>query len=251
MLAIPFGGSPTLQRRPQPTSNRHVKLTTRRSLLSNQHDSLFDLLVGVRLGDARPPISIDEKSISEDPGLAQAAELAAELQALHFPTAFPEVFLRDRPGFDCILGNPPWEEVKFEQRDFFTLRNPGVRSLTQAEYQRFIQDIEAGRPDLISECASAAEHIEMMKRTLMSGPYPGMGSGDPDLYKAFCWRFWHLVRQDGFIGVVLPRSALSAAGSAPWRTEVLDHGAFTDVTMILNNSQWFFEMSILNTPLAS
>ena len=33
-----------------------------------------------------------------------------DLHVLHFPIAFPEVFLRDRPGFDVILGNPPWQE---------------------------------------------------------------------------------------------------------------------------------------------
>jgi len=49
--------------------------------------------------------------------------------------------------------------------------------------------------------------------------YPGMGTGDPDLYKAFCWRFWHLVADDGGrIGVVLPRSALAAKGSRTTRS---------------------------------
>lgn len=53
----------------------------------------------------------------------QAAARAAErdlaaLDALHFPVAFPEVFLRDRSGFDVILGNPPWDKVKVEEHSF-------------------------------------------------------------------------------------------------------------------------------------
>lgn len=31
---------------------------------------------------------------------------------------FPGVFFRDRPGFDCILGNPSWEKVKVEEHNF-------------------------------------------------------------------------------------------------------------------------------------
>jgi hypothetical protein len=50
-----------------------------------------------------------------------------------------------------------------------------------------------------------------------------------------------LCRDGGRIGVVLPRSALAASGSAPWREAVLEHGQFADVTMIVNNRQWFFE----------
>ena len=37
------------------------------------------------------------------------------LHALHFPIAFPEVFLRKRPGFDVIIGNPPWQEATVEE----------------------------------------------------------------------------------------------------------------------------------------
>jgi len=69
-----------------------------------------------------------------------------------------------------------------------------------------------------------------------------MGTGDPDLYKAFCWRFWNLVCEDGGrIGVVLPRSALAAKGSTEFRREVFSRAEGVDVTMLLNNKQWFFE----------
>jgi hypothetical protein len=197
---------------------------------------LFDLLLAVRLGEAPCPVTLDERGIAKAPGVAKGKKLATELQALHFPTVFPEVFIRERPGFDCILGNPPWEEATVEELGFFTLRHPGLKSLSQAEQKHEIKKLRASRPDLVAEYDAAVAKAEALRRVLLAGPYPGMGSGDPDLYKAFCWRFWSLTRTEGAIGVVLPRSALSANGSAPWRLEVLDHGAFQEVTMILNNS---------------
>ncbi len=41
------------------------------------------------------------------------------------PYLFPEVFVRDSPGFDVVVGNPPWEELVYEEIKFWTLRFPG------------------------------------------------------------------------------------------------------------------------------
>jgi len=202
---------------------------------------LFDLLVAGRLGEVSMPVTADEESIAADSGLADAQGLGGELGALHFPVVFPEVFLRERPGFDCILGNPPWEEATVEELGFWALRFPGLKSMRAGEQKREIEAIRSERPDLVEEYEQAVESAEYVRRTLVAGPYPGMGKGDPDLYKAFSWRFWTLVRDGGAVGVVLPRSALSASGSAPWRLAVLDGGTFDDVTMMLNTRGWVFD----------
>jgi hypothetical protein len=69
-----------------------------------------------------------------------------------------------------------------------------------------------------------------------------MGTGDPDVYKAFCWRFWNLVHAaGGRIGVVLPRSAWAAKGSEHFRMTVLEHGRGEDLTQLLNNKSWVFD----------
>src|SRR4029077_19945080 len=63
-----------------------------------------------------------------------------------------------------------------------------------------------------------------------------------DLYKAFCWRFWSLVTAEGGrIGVVLPRSAMSAKGSEAFRKEVFAGAADVDLTMMLNRGGWVFD----------
>ena len=107
------------------------------------------------------------------------------MKSLHFPIAFPEVFLRERPGFDCILGNPPWEEATIEELGFWALRFPGLKSLSQAAQRNEIVRLRGQRPDLAAEFARMAEQMESLRQLLLAGPYPGMGTGDPDLYKAF------------------------------------------------------------------
>ncbi|MDQ3481325.1 MAG: hypothetical protein M3423_08360, partial [Actinomycetota bacterium] len=201
---------------------------------------LFDRLVAARLGDATVPSGIDEVELAQWATAAADVEAPPSLQALHFPIAFPEVFLRQRPGFDCILGNPPWEEATVEELGWWALRFPGLRSKPVGAQRREIRQHRLERPDLVEDLEGAVEDASRLRKLLLAGPYPGMGSGDPDLYKAFCWRFWQLVREGGAIGVVLPRSALSAAGSAPWRQAVLGRGAF-DVTVLKNSKGWVFD----------
>ncbi len=69
-----------------------------------------------------------------------------------------------------------------------------------------------------------------------------MGTGDPDLYKAFCWRFWKLISsQGGWLGIVLPRSAFAAKGSTDFRQAVYANSRNLDLTMLVNNRHWVFE----------
>ncbi len=202
---------------------------------------LFDLLVSVRLGKATLPYGVDEERLAAHERHATARALVTSLKSVHFPVAFPEVFLRERPGFDVIVGNPPWEEATVEELGFWALRHPGLKSMTAGEQKIEIARLRRRRKDLVEEYEAAVDEADQLRDLLLAGPYPGMGQGDPDLYKAFCWRFWQLARDGGSVGVVLPRSALSAAGSAPWREAVLDGGAFDDVTMLLNTGGWVFD----------
>jgi hypothetical protein len=69
-----------------------------------------------------------------------------------------------------------------------------------------------------------------------------MGTGDPDLYKAFEWRFWNLICADGGrVGVVLPRSAFAAKGSALFRKSLFANATAIDLTMLLNRGGWVFD----------
>lgn len=95
------------------------------------------------------------------------------------------------------------------------------------------------RPDLVREYEAEIERAEHIRTALTTGNFPGMGTGDPDLYKAFVWRFWRLCRKHGTIGIVLPRSVFATKGSAPWRQEVLPNA---DVRIVLtkNKAEWLF-----------
>ncbi|MCJ0894761.1 MULTISPECIES: Eco57I restriction-modification methylase domain-containing protein [unclassified Rhodococcus (in: high G+C Gram-positive bacteria)] len=201
--------------------------------------AIFDAAIATRLGlisrVATPDSAIRAAKKSD------VQQQIRHLQAAHFPVLFPEVFLRERPGFDVLLGNPPWEETTVEKLGWWALRFPGLKSLKDKAQKERITELEETRTDLVSEYEAAIIEAGLLRGALLKGPFPGMGTGDPDLYKAFTWRFWQALRQDGAIGVVLPRSALSAAGSAEWREDILTNGTFSDVTLLVNTKGWVFD----------
>ena len=165
------------------------------------------------------------------------------LDVLHFPVAFPEVFLRDRSGFDVILGNPPWDKIKVDEHVFWSRHFPGYRSLPQRQREKEESRWRNERPDLVSIYETEVADMKKMRQILVNDPaYLGMGTGDPESYKAFCWRFWRLtVAEGGAIGVVLPRVAFSAQGSTEFRLAIFKESESVSITTLLNNRKWVFD----------
>jgi hypothetical protein len=51
------------------------------------------------------------------PGVADLARTIAERNRFfHWRIEFPDVF--EKGGFDCVLGNPPWERIKLQRKSF-------------------------------------------------------------------------------------------------------------------------------------
>ena len=153
---------------------------------------------------------------------------------------FPEVFQRERPGFDCVVGNPPWEKVKVEEQQWWGMHLPGVRGLPESRRKREINSLRQTRTDLDGAYKRAIVDADRLKHLLRS-VHPHLGAGDTDLYQAFCWRNWQVVRTSGTVGIVTPRQALQNKGCAAWRKIVLANGEFLDATTLLNTGKWVFD----------
>jgi hypothetical protein len=182
-----------------------------------------------------------KKTITESSALKRAQYLLKSTSALHFPIAFPEVFLRPRSGFDCLLGNPPWEEVIIEEKNFWVRYFPGLKGKTQPEYERMVINLRRKRPDLVNQFTEEYSKTKKLNAILSTGVH-SLGAGDPDLYKSFVWRIWDLTREhSGEIGVVLPRTALSSKGSEEFRKGLLKNNAAIDCCILVNKGEWVFK----------
>lgn len=181
-------------------------------------------------------IAGDESRLS-----TEAAGLVDEQRGLHWPLGFPEVFARANPGFDVIVGNPPWEEVTVEELAFYARYRPGIRALPATARTAAIEELKEERPGLVGELAAEQERLGKLRGYL--GPAAGYtgGAGDPDVYKYFCQRYRELLRADGRLGVVLPRSVFLAKGSAGFRHWLFEEASPERVDFLLNSGRWAFD----------
>ncbi|RIK74178.1 MAG: hypothetical protein DCC67_16905, partial [Planctomycetota bacterium] len=208
--------------------------------------ALCDIVTASRMAGDALPLELEEwdelrGTIVDSRFHKKAKKALAGLDVLHFPAAFPEVFLRERSGFDVILGNPPWEKTQVEDHEFWARHHPGLRGISQRQRERITAELRKQRTDLVALLEREHQFAERMRSALLTGPYPGMNASHPDLYKAFCWRFWKLASpQGGQVAVVLPRSAWNSKGTAEFRLQVLQDAELVDLTMLVNNRQWVF-----------
>ena len=173
-----------------------------------------------------------------------AKGIASRYRFFHWPLEFPGVFHRERPGFDVVVGNPPWNEITIEELAFYALRDPGLRGMPNlADRKRRIAELDKQHPEWREEFETQQDQLAILRKFFSTaGGYQLQGVGDKDLYQLFCERYTHLVRQSGRLGVVLPRTAFLAEGVRGFRKWLFDQTTVTTVDFLLNAKRWAFDM---------
>ena len=186
----------------------------------------------------------EDKTAKIRTAMAGASRTAEQYRFFHWPLEFPSVFHRERSGFDVVVGNPPWNKVKFEMPSFLALHDPGIRGLRSSlERDERANRLFQQRPELRQEIEETQRRIEERRRfSRPDNGYTIQGSGDTDLYKLFCERYAAISRKRGFMGVVLPRVAFLNDGSRGFRRWFFRECRPSRVDALLNSGRWAFDM---------
>jgi len=198
------------------------------------------LAIRLKLTDKRSAETRDQ--ISEILNNPSAMSGLSDLKPAHFPHLFPEVFSRIRPGFDVLIGNPPWEKMVVKPLEWWFRYVPGIKSgsYPKATRERWLRDFQLANPALVNQYENDVSWTKLAKEAIASNPFEGMGSADLDLYVAFSWRNWQLLRTAGQCGLVLPRNAFMGSALEMWRRKVLSEGQISDLAIIANKKKWAF-----------
>jgi len=176
--------------------------------------------------------------------LKEIDEARLELKSFNsfnFPVAFPEVFLRKNSGFDVIVGNPPWDKVRFEEDTFYCKHINGLMSLRDEDRAKAIEEFVISRPDIKNQALAQKDSAESQQKYFekTSRKFKHQGSGHLELSKLFLERMLALKNKDGYLGIVLPRQSLVLGGWSDLR-EVLINGAELCVIQLQNKLGWVF-----------
>jgi hypothetical protein len=159
-----------------------------------------------------PPITQDTLSrvLSSGQSGLTANELAVIRDAstvysfLHWHVVFPAVW--ERGGFDVVLGNPPWERVKLQEKEFFAARSPEIANApNKAARDQLIEALADADPDLLDAFDAAKREAEGASHLIRnSGRYPLCGRGDVNTYAVFAELMRSAIGPAGRTGVIVP-----------------------------------------------
>lgn len=150
----------------------------------------------------------------------------------HWGIEFPEVFFNadgtPKPdgGFTIIIGNPPWEIVKPDLREFYAQYDPKIEhGYKRAQAEKLIADMNHQHPEYLAEYTASTTNIEQTAAYIRkSSHFTHQGKGDPATHKMFVERAWSLLHADGFLGYVVPSGIYSDLGTQQLRQMLFDNG---------------------------
>lgn len=157
----------------------------------------------------------------------QAAQQACrQADVFHWHLAFPEVF--QKGGFDCVLGNPPWDKVQLKEEEWFAERNEIVAKAAGATRKKYIKLLSLGelqnqiKPVQTEDFKSSLDEIILYKQfeeelhlSLATnayyhtsgekgGRFPLTGTGGVNMYALFAETNSFLRSEEGRAGFIVP-----------------------------------------------
>ena len=164
------------------------------------------------------------------------SEEATRYRFFHWHLEFPEVFTPlpaddipdDDPtgwagGFTAMLGNPPWDRVKLQEKEFFAHRDAAVAAAPNAAARkRLITALVESNPTLAAEWQDAVHQSEATSALLrVSGRFPLCGTGDVNTYSVFAELFRSSLSPAGRMGIITPTGLATDATTSAFFADTI------------------------------
>jgi len=160
-------------------------------------------------------------------GNSLVSDPAVHPRAMDWHAKFPEVFGREEGGFDCVIGNPPWERLKMQEREFFDLSDSDIAAAVSAATRRkLILELEAKNPPLYARYMEAKQFAERtLDHVRTCGRFPLSGKGDINTYAVFAELARSIVAPRGRVGLLVPSGIATDMTTHEFFGELVDSGS--------------------------
>ena len=167
----------------------------------------------------------------------------ADVGTFHWPLEFPDIAARG--GFDVVLGNPPWETLSPDAKEFFAVYDPGVRNIGPRE-QKALVDRLLQDPVIRAAWDAYCWHLYRLANFLRKGGRyrlfaPGnLGKGDFNVYRIFVELALQLTRKGGRAAQLVPDGFYLGANASALRRELIEGWQWERVYGFENTREvWF------------
>ncbi|AHW62296.1 Eco57I restriction-modification methylase [Draconibacterium orientale] len=169
----------------------------------------------------------------------EVLDLARKYRFFHWHLEFPEVF--ENGGFDCILGNPPWERIKLQEKEFFKGKDDLIAKAAKAKRDKLINELESTNPRLYQLYSNQKAISE--KSTLFitaSCCYPLLGKGDINLYSIFTEKAYNSIRKHGQLGIIIPTDIATGDSNKNFFAEIVENRKLKSLYDFVNKNKQYF-----------
>ncbi|MBP6802504.1 MAG: N-6 DNA methylase [Chloroflexi bacterium] len=169
------------------------------------------------------------------------------IRPFHWAVAFPEVFLDEQgqhkgsaAGFDVVVGNPPWEIIKPDLREYYAQFDDLIESkLTRAQAEKRIAELNAD-PDIAAGWKAQVARIEASAAYYKQAPdFSRQGRGDTATHKLFTERGYDLLEANGRLAFVIPSGIYRDLGTKELREMLLTEGHIKFLYNFSNERSFF------------
>ena len=156
----------------------------------------------------------------------EVADLRKQYRFFHWPLEFPEVF--QRGGFSLLLGNPPWETMSPDAKEYFAKHEPAIAGMPpEVQKQRIagLLDVAAIVQDWESHARTLYAAVRFIKE---SGRYRlfaegNLGKGDFNVYRQFVELALAFTARGGVAAQIVPENFYNGANASAIRAELFQN----------------------------
>ena len=159
----------------------------------------------------------------------------------HWYLEFPDVFQSPRKGFDCMLGNPPWERIKLQEKEFFQIKSSEIANAPTAfRRKELISELRETNPALWLDYFNSLRDGELEAKFLRtSGRYPLTSKGDINTYSIFSEHFLKTTSLKGLAGIIAPTGLATDNSNKEFFSYVVDHNLISSLIDFENKEGLF------------
>lgn len=176
---------------------------------------------------------------------ALAVDTAEEAGAFHWPLAFPQVMARG--GFDCILGNPPWDTMSPDAKEFFSPYDGEVRFMSPADQKARIAELKAQPGVQEAWDRYSLELYRSANFMKESGRYElfaegNLGKGDFNVYRMFVELALRGTRAGGRAAQIVPENLYNGANASAIRAHLFENTELQALVAFENTRRVWFDI---------
>ncbi|MEU5638398.1 Eco57I restriction-modification methylase domain-containing protein [Streptomyces milbemycinicus] len=182
----------------------------------------------------------------------------------HWHLEFPRVFRVEDPeasnanpdtgwqgGFDAVLGNPPWERVKIQKKEWFAARDEKIAaaptaSIRDGMIEKLARSVnDDGTPNEGNRALYAEYQFDQRESKgqvtmyRKSGLFPKTGFGDVNTYAVFAEKARQLIGPEGMAGLVLPTGIATDKTTAAFFSDLVEKRQVVTVLDFENEEKLF------------